>query len=441
MEAERPKMTIPKRTEDSISLHRIFLHHDNPRHEPYETQGEVIDYLCRNENVSQLARDIVTHGLNPLERFALFRDNAEESATEAAYIVGEGNRRICAIKLLTDPDLAPPNIRKSFERLANEWDEISEVPAVIFDDMDDLNLWLDRIHQGPQGGVGRKDWNADQKQRHSGSNKNRIALALLDYSEKKGFIAFEDRKRKLTTVQRYAGNAVFRETLGLDATKPDEVCRNRTPDDFDLLVRQFIADLLNRSDEVNSRSNSPQIEFYARNLGMIDGQSRERIEPEPIDRESRTKAKSGRRPRPGKHSRAKRLPYDAEIAAKLRTLKGLKLQNLYNSLCSIPLQEHTPLLAIGTWSFFETLTAKAGRGPSASFPSFFNKSRLQQYQLGKGLQTKPIREAFERISSYGNTTKHHDTAAAFNSDQLANDLETLRDLIVRCAEEAIGRGT
>ena len=276
-------MTQQERVEIELSLNQVFLHHENPRHELYESQAEVIDYLCSNELVLPLASDIVQHGLNPLERFAVFRNDPEEDSDAPAYIVGEGNRRVCAIKLLADPELAPPRIRKSLEKLAREWRAFDSIPAVVFQDMEDLNLWLDRIHQGLQGGVGRKEWNADQKQRHSGSNRNRIALALLDYAEQRSIITPEDRKGKLTTVQRYASNKVFQETLGLDSSKPDEVCRNRTESDFDLLLRQFISDLLNRGGEVNSRSNSPQIEEYARKLGTVAGQSRDRIDPEPVN--------------------------------------------------------------------------------------------------------------------------------------------------------------
>ena len=430
-------MATPKRTEKDISLDQIFLHHENPRHERYESQSEVIDYLCSNEYVLPLARDIVQHGLNPLERFAVFRDDTSDESESPAYIVGEGNRRVCAIKLLADPDLAPPGIRQSFENLAAQWSGVDTLPTVVFHDMEDLNLWLDRIHQGPQGGVGRKDWNADQKQRHSGSNKNRIALALLDYAEQKSFISPEDRKRKLTTVQRYAGNKIFQETLGLDSTKPDEVCRNRTEEDFDLLLRQFVADLLNRPGDVNSRSKSPQIEEYARKLSTVPGQSRDRIDPEPVKAEGEDqKSRQRRVPKPKKPTK---LPYDSEIAAKLIALNSYKLQNLYTSICSISLRDHTPLLAVGTWAFFESLTAKAGRRSSTSFPDFFSKQRLQQYGLGRGRDLNAFREALTRISEFGNTTKHHETAAAFNGEQLVNDMETLRDLIVKCADEAIAK--
>ena len=199
-------MNSPRRIEKTISIDRVFLHHENPRHEPYESQSQVIEYLCRHEDVYQLARDIVKHGVNPLERFAVFRDEDSDD-DDAVYIIAEGNRRVCAIKLLSDPDLAPPSRRKEFERIGRDWSGIYELPSIVFEDRDDLNLWLERTHHGPQGGIGRKDWNAVQKQRHSGSSKNRIALAILDYAEANKFISSQGRKENL---QPFRGTSEIR---------------------------------------------------------------------------------------------------------------------------------------------------------------------------------------------------------------------------------------
>ena len=124
-------MNKDKRIERNISLDRIFLHHENPRHEPYETQAQVIDWLCRNEEVSQLAHDICKNGLSPLDRFGLIQDH-DTAGDDATYIAAEGNRRLCALKLLTDPDLAPPERKAYFENLAEGWLPIVEVPCVIF---------------------------------------------------------------------------------------------------------------------------------------------------------------------------------------------------------------------------------------------------------------------------------------------------------------------
>ena len=40
--------------------------------------------------------------------------------------------------------------------------------------------------------------------------------------------------------------------------------------------------------------------------------------------------------------------------------------------------------------------------------------------------------------NYGNTTKHHDTAATFNGNQLANDMDCLNGVILKLIEEAQG---
>ena len=140
-------MCAAKRVENLTGVDRIFLDLSNPRHVAFTTQEEAIEYLCRHENVLQLARDIKKHGLNPLEKFALKRlDGATKDTSDTTYVMAEGNRRLCALMLLNDPDLAPADQAGSFEKLADGWAAIEKVPAVIFEDEDDLNLWLERTH-------------------------------------------------------------------------------------------------------------------------------------------------------------------------------------------------------------------------------------------------------------------------------------------------------
>ena len=48
----------------NVNLDLIFLDLKNPRHEPYDTEKEIIEYLCLHEKVLQLAKDIKKNGLN-----------------------------------------------------------------------------------------------------------------------------------------------------------------------------------------------------------------------------------------------------------------------------------------------------------------------------------------------------------------------------------------
>lgn len=425
------KVEAPYKLVDSVQLGRIFLALHNPRFEPVETEAEAIDRLVNKEDVVPLARDIVRHGLSPLERFALTRVGKTRGG-EATYWVDEGNRRVCALKLLVDPDLAPPRYRNTFEKLAAEWTPITAVPAVVFYDQDTLRLWLDRTHSGPQGGVGRKDWNADQKQRFSGSSKNKLAQAILDYAEAEKMITKEERQGKLTTAQRFLTPEAFQETLGIDQSNPDELQRTRPKAEFDAMLKRFMRDLVD-GEEVTSRKNKQQIIEYARTLGTLPGVTTARVDPEPFGAGGGTPKKRARR-KPKTPEKARHIQYEEDIYQALRALENEKLQSLYYSICSLELEKHAPLASIGVWAFFETLTAGQGRKDGTDISSFLQKSKLQA--MGFGVGTHSLRQAIERIRDYGNTTKHHSIAAAFNGEQLNNDMKALKEVILKCIEEA-----
>lgn len=427
-------MTVKPKYLDAVPVGRIFLALENPRHEPFDTEAQVIDYLCDKEDVYPLARDIAKHGLNPLERLALIPVNKRQSASGPInYYAAEGNRRICALKLLDDPELAPAKYRRPFAKLAETWMPIKSVQAAVFKDANDFELWLYRIHNGAQGGTGRRDWNADQKQRFSGSSKNRTALALLDYAEAEGMISPEERKGKLTTVQRFVGNDVFSEVLGLDRSNPEEIGRTRPKPEFDTLVNRFVRDLIDNKDRVNSRMNKEEIKKYARPLGSITGITTARVDTEPLAPTEITRPRRSRPKKPQRPERAKHVQYEEEIFVALRNLGNEKLSSLYHSITSIDLDPHTPLVAIGVWAFFEALTACAGRG-SASFDAFLSNDRLRRFGLTGSLTS--VRSALRRVHEYGNTTKHDRIAATFNGDQLNNDMATLKMVIQQLIAEA-----
>jgi hypothetical protein len=432
-------MTVTK-TLDAVPVNRIFLWLSNPRHVPFDTEAKVIEFLCDKEDVYPLARDIAKHGLNPLERLAIFPvDKRKVGKGDTSYYVAEGNRRICAVKLLRDPDLAPANLRKAFEKLAEKWTAINTVPAAVFGGLDEVKLWLDRVHNGPQGGIGRRQWHSEQKTRFDGGNKNKGAQALLDYAEAQKLISADDRKGKLTTVQRFLTNDIFREALGFDQSNPDEAARTRPKAEFDVLVKRFMHDLVGK-EHVNSRMNKEEIKKYARPLINIAGITSTRVEPEALASDTPSSGeKKTRRKAPKKPDKAKHISYDEDIFQALRSLGNGKLESLYHSICNIELDPHTPILAVGSWSFFETLTACAGRNDRTSFPDYLSKSKLNSY--GLGTSTSALREAMVRVSGYGNTTKHHPFSATFNGDQLNNDVLALKNVILKCVEEATTTAT
>ncbi len=416
--------------DDPVPIGRIFLDLTNPRHAEMKTEGEVIEYLCEKEDVWTLARDIASIGLNPLERVALIPIKGQKDA----YTMAEGNRRLCALKLMADPDSAPARLRKGFASLAAQRPPPKAFAAVVFENDEEVRPWLIRMHNTVYDGRGRKSWNSEQSQRYSGSNKNKVAQAFLDYAEQAGLITAEDRKGKLTTVQRFLVNEVLRDSMGLDPTNPDDLARTRPKSDFDIIAKRFIRDLIGGK-AVNSRMNKREITDYARPLGSLPGLTATRIEPEALAAtgESHKPLKRTRKT-PRKPEKLRHIQYAEEIASALKSYGNLKLESLYHSICNVELESHTPLVCIGVWAFMESLTACAGR--TASFESFLSGQRLDGYGLTDRNVKSAIRIALTHIQDYGNLTKHDALAAAFNGDQLNNDLVVLKPVILKCIEDA-----
>jgi hypothetical protein len=425
---------------DDIDIGRVFFDLANPRHEPYEVEDQAIQYLCDHEDVYPLARDIARLGLNPLERLALIPVKSRTGQI-TGYTMAEGNRRLCAIKLLGDPERAPANLRKAFEQVVKEYSYIpmKKISGAVFEKKEDFVIWRDRLHGGAQGGIGRRNWNAEQKQRSTGTSKNKIAQLFLDYAQSKSMLTSEERKRRLTTVQRFLGNGIFRDTLGLDVdqTDPEQLNRTRPEAEFDVIARRFVRDLV--AGKANSRMNSPQIVLYSHPLSAMPGVSTVRIPAEPLI--ASPASAPTRRTAPRRPTRARHLRYEEEVATALSSYGNGKLESLYYSICDIDLEKHTPIVAVGVWAFFETLTACAGRNDNTAFDDFLDNSRLGTYGLARGAGRTAVRNALDRLRDYGNVTKHDAIAATYNGDQLNNDMIALKTVILKCIEEAASKSS
>lgn len=424
----------------TVDINRLFLDLENPRHDPYSNQSEAIAYLCENENILELAKDIKKIGLNPLETIGLISSKNEQNN----YIVVEGNRRICALKLLNDPELAPKQLKGAFEKIKNGWNILKKIECVVFPDRNAVHIWLDRIHNGEAKGVGRRSWNATQKARFSGNNPNRIALFVLDYATQEGFIKSEDRKNKITTIQRYFSNPLIRSIFGIEIDDNDQIVRTVEKESFDLLIKIFLQDLLTH--KVHSRTKKSDIENYSKNLEETHGKAK-RIEIPAILQEAQIKDKSIKLESEKKQNSIKEkaierpkisrtIRYDKDIKQALEKV-GSKLSSLYYSICNIWLHGNTPLLTVGAWSILESLSARAGRNAKIDFPSYFSSNKLTSYGLDDRNKKPGIKSALENISVQGNITKHDRLSGNFNGEQLANDMETLKDLILKCVEDIL----
>lgn len=270
-----------------------MLHFDpvNPRGEPEHDEEKIIELFGSQPETLILATHLAEHGQNPLDRLAI----VAHPKLPGHFVTREGNRRLCAMQLLRDPERAPTEAtRKAFQKVASTGRPIpNEVQAVLFHEKHKARVWMSVKHEGPQNGLGTVSWGAKEKARFNREgeigitrpkNPNRQAEALLTYAVNEGLIAPEERELiALTTITRYLPNV--RAALALLNT--EDCTTNARPDEFNAALQRFLRDAKETGTPgmkavVHSRSSSAQRTEYAETLRR-DGVSPVNRDQQPYD--------------------------------------------------------------------------------------------------------------------------------------------------------------
>jgi hypothetical protein len=283
---------------DDVPLTRLHLDPENPRHDPIQDEDKIIAQLYTAEKALAVAKDIASKGtISPLDRIGVI----EMDDHPDHYLVVEGNRRTCALKLLHDPRKAPnPRAKSAIEAIPKVSTLPSRFPVVVFRDRQAAEPWLKLRHLGDQGGAGIRPWGPDAKNRFArGATPDRLALAVLDRAEAAGWI--DPTKRKsiaLTTLTRYLSNPVVRAALGLGS--PSELRFTHDPAEVDAALRHFIEDALPRPNgeaPVYSRSNADERRAYGQALHSRGIAPRTALTAAIVPPEPTTQSKKPRNPR------------------------------------------------------------------------------------------------------------------------------------------------
>jgi hypothetical protein len=239
-----------------IQLTSLQLALDNPRHQDVGSQVEVLEWMLSEhrrigEKVLALAKDIVSYGLNPADHVMVM----EHKTDSGTYVVLEGNRRIAALRLLNNPDIAPTKRWKErFSKLSRQgYSPIRSVPCVVFHSRSEADHFVEIRHLGEAGGAGIVGWDALQKARHEerkiGRSRNTDALEILsfviqrrDLFDEKTRQAASDDTFKITNLQRLLSDREFRQFLGLGRDKDGEIVFTTEPAEAAKAVTKVIED-------------------------------------------------------------------------------------------------------------------------------------------------------------------------------------------------------
>ena len=107
----------------------LLLDQRNPRLLPRTTpatQPELVAEMIEHEDVYAMAKSIAERGFFPHELIIAIEDHTR-------IVVVEGNRRLCAVKLLISPTLAPEDHRSRFKKLSHKVNiaQIRKLPILI----------------------------------------------------------------------------------------------------------------------------------------------------------------------------------------------------------------------------------------------------------------------------------------------------------------------
>lgn len=318
------------------------------------SQAQIIEQLVKNENIRELASAIVQKGYIPVDDLVYVVENGKK-------LVVEGNRRLCAFKLLRKPSLAPPDFRRSFENLKKRvGDEIpSQLYCVEAPNRAEANVYVFSKHADEQFS---KRWQSirqavfvvdqlskgltiDQVAEQTGLTRAKIIEAItgFDLFRLAGTMNLSERAKVLITspttfpytalVERIFGTEEIRKILGVELNERGIMGVAGTREGFLDVLRKIFEDLsLGTGDDAGTRKYGTKTKSIARisEFGYrAEGKSNWKAfrpedvsfpdaEPEPETSDSKSKKKKKK-----KNSIDYLLPDDLEVEVGTEKLKDL----------------------------------------------------------------------------------------------------------------------
>ena len=215
-----------------IAVSNLLLDIRNPRlAQGQQSQLDTMHAMLRAEGSKTLAlaESVAHEGLSPIERLIVTPSPDQPKR----FIVLEGNRRLTALRLLSEPALAAPVLTSAQTKKLNRWSadyrnrgEIARVECVVFETRDAASAWIERRHRGDKGGLGIVRWGATESARFDArrpGGKYVPELQVLDFVFEHAQLDLETRELfhsvSISNLERLISDKVIRQLVGLTVRK------------------------------------------------------------------------------------------------------------------------------------------------------------------------------------------------------------------------------
>ncbi len=262
----------------SLSVGSLLLDTLNPRNPPVDAQDEAFDALIAEQGSKLVAlmKDIATRGMSPTDRLLVVQDGRR-------YVVVEGNRRVAALKILDNPDLAAGTpIARQARRLSDgRAVRVSKVDCAIAADREEARPWIRLRHDGESEGAGTVRWGGRQRARFGSdaTSQSSVGNAFLDAIEL-GYpdddevlgLARQVGSERLTTLGRLVQGPAFRKHAGF-VVEGGEVKFHYGVREMRSLVLRLLGDLATTYG-VTQLKSADQRKEYVSSLPTLDPATR-----------------------------------------------------------------------------------------------------------------------------------------------------------------------
>lgn len=240
----------------------------NPRTKKATDQKAAMKQMVeeQRDKLLNLCRTIIAKkGLSPLDRILVIKGRGPKGG----YIVLEGNRRVAALKILSNPswlDAAsiPKSLRDKFDDLSSKFKKswVEPIEVGVAGSRTEANYWIHLRHTGANEGAGVVDWSSIQRERFEGMSPQ---LSIVNFVRDFGQLSdAEDAAldgRFITTLKRLIDAPNVRSLLGLQKQGKKLLSEYPAPEIMKPL-RRIVLDLAQKKIKVDSLKTVAAMEAY-----------------------------------------------------------------------------------------------------------------------------------------------------------------------------------
>lgn len=275
-----------------FTLDELFLDLKNPRFAGLASQREALEKIVvsQGSKLVNLAEDIVAEGMSPAHRMLVMRTPGKG---DNGYIVMDGNRRLAALRVLTNPsvldgmkgvgDLTAQRLRK----LAKDFklSTVEPFDAYVCKNEAEARHWIEAIHTGENDGRGVVGWDGIATARYRGQNSS---LKVLDFVKAAGKLSEGEiaalERFPITNLDRLLNTPDVRERLGLTVEGGD-LLSDLPQSELLRSLKRIVSDVATKKIRVSGIKSKQNRIDYIESLGAdLPDLGKRTGEPQPLDR-------------------------------------------------------------------------------------------------------------------------------------------------------------